>query len=304
MIRNLFLILFFIQAFLCRGQTVFFEKYPETENKIRETYNQLSILHTRGEEGKLIYAMAAPEVAVYDLFLDKIETKASEIFYVNLGGDYANFSLGMFQMKPLFAEKIEKIYLTLKITGKIDFSYTDTAASEIRYHRIKRLKNTEWQQKYLIACYEILNFKYAKKYTDTENKIRFYAAAYNYGFDAPEQEIKKWEKKISFPGRFDKPVVAYADLAFSVWEIISGEIKSDNLTETNKDRTEIVHQDSSKEIITVKKKKKAIHSPEQKLKSDSKINESAKFKPMIVTGILVMAVGFIFLFRSRRRKNH
>ena len=301
MIRTLFVTIFFIQALLGRGQNIFFEKYPETENKIWETYNQLSILYARGEEGKLIYSMAAPEIAVYDIFLDKIETKASEIFYVNLGGEYANFSIGMFQMKPLFAEKIEMIYLSLKIPDKIDFSYSDTSASEIRYHRIKRLKDTEWQQKYLIACYEILNVKYGKRFSDPEKKIRFFAAAYNYGFDAPETEIKNWEKNISFPGRFDKPVVAYAELAFSVWKLLSGKIETDKIPVNTKESEEMANRDSLKMNKAGNENNQINSLPDKKFKSYSKTHKRKKYNPMIPAGILILLICFFFFIRSRRQ---
>jgi hypothetical protein len=49
-----------------------------------------------------------PELVRYSALQDKIEITLLKALYVNLGEEYANFSIGPFQMKPSFAEKIRE----------------------------------------------------------------------------------------------------------------------------------------------------------------------------------------------------
>jgi hypothetical protein len=206
------------------GQSIFFEKYPDAKKTVTETYSRLSILQELPKEkGKIIYSIVAPEVSMYKSFLNLMETGAAEIFYANMGGEYGNFSLGIFQMKPSFIEKIEGNYKKYCKKGEYlnGLSYAhDLNLDEIRGERIGRLKSEEWQQIYLICFYEIMEVKYANKFPDLRTKISFYAAAYNYGFQSNYDEIKIWEKKISFPGRTEKPIVSYSKLAVEFLELM------------------------------------------------------------------------------------
>ena len=47
-----------------------------------------------------------PEIVRYSALRDKVEITLLKTLYVNLGEDYADFSVGQFQMKPSFAEAI------------------------------------------------------------------------------------------------------------------------------------------------------------------------------------------------------
>jgi len=56
----------------------------------------------------LAVAVIFPELVRYSALLDKIEITLLKTLYINLGDDYANFSIGQFQMKPSFAELIRE----------------------------------------------------------------------------------------------------------------------------------------------------------------------------------------------------
>ena len=49
-----------------------------------------------------------PEIVRYSALRDKVEISLLKTLYVNLGEDYADFSIGQFQMKPSFAEAIRR----------------------------------------------------------------------------------------------------------------------------------------------------------------------------------------------------
>src|SRR5674476_1475160 len=53
-------------------------------------------------------AIVFPELVRYSALRDKMEITLLKTLYVNLGEDYANFSIGQFQMKPSFAEMIRE----------------------------------------------------------------------------------------------------------------------------------------------------------------------------------------------------
>ena len=238
------------------AQNVFLEKYSEAEKTVTETYKRLTVLQELPDEnGKIIYSLVAPEVAMYKSFLNLMETGAAEIFYTNIGGEYGNFSLGIFQMKPSFAEEVEKVYPKKCKGGKYitRLKYADTAQTEIRAERIERMKSEEWQQIYLICCYEILEAKYVAKFTDTRKKISFYAAAYNYGFNSTQAEIGNWQKKISFPGRGEKSIISYSELAIAFLELMVeniSEIDSSNEIATQSENTSIAVVADTKRYLT------------------------------------------------------
>ena len=52
----------------------------------------------------LAVAVIFPELVRYSALRDKMEITLLKALYINLGDDYANFSIGQFQMKPSFAE--------------------------------------------------------------------------------------------------------------------------------------------------------------------------------------------------------
>jgi len=53
-------------------------------------------------------AIVFPEMLRYNENLEEIETQLLKSLYVRFGNRYADFSIGYFQMKPSFAEKIEE----------------------------------------------------------------------------------------------------------------------------------------------------------------------------------------------------
>lgn len=119
-------------------------------------------------------AIIFPELLRYNQLRDKLEIFGLQVLYIQFGKDYADFSIGPFQMKPSFAELIEK-------TGKNPAIITN------RKERIDLLNTTAGQFIYLRSFLRWMDKTYAhKKWHSMEEKIRFYATAYNCGFNKPE----------------------------------------------------------------------------------------------------------------------
>jgi hypothetical protein len=185
-------------------QLVFSHDYPVALDFVRQNKQELiSHLNHYNAQPHVAIPVIFPEILRYSLLRDKIETSGLKIFYINLGQDYANFSIGLFQMKPSFVERIEK-YIKKGSLGTefIElYIYPDTSsAKSIRSERISRLEDETWQLKYLACFITIVENKYSEKqWKSIDDKIRFFATAYNSGFWLEENVIRKQMKKKYFP---------------------------------------------------------------------------------------------------------
>ncbi|TAF64921.1 MAG: hypothetical protein EAZ55_09675 [Cytophagales bacterium] len=176
-------------------------------------------LSKAGAETPLVIAIAFPELLRFNQLQNHAEVTSLEFLYVNFGENYADFSIGYFQMKPSFVQKIEELLASQQLSSFQKIYSYNTAKSdiEIRKARIERLNNIEWQLQYLNAFYWLMEISYRTKYwTNTEEKLRFYAAAYNYGFWKPEKEIVQWRLSSKF--KYDNQYYNYTTLAWLFYE--------------------------------------------------------------------------------------
>jgi hypothetical protein len=152
-------------------------------------------------------AIVFPELIRYNAVYDAIEINSLKYLYVSEGKDYADFSVGYFQMKPSFAEMIEQDanqYLDddfLKLSGFAKLK--DVADNEDnRKERIARITSTQQQLIYLCAFYKICDVKFADKSFGNE-KIKFYATCYNAGYRRSYKNIIAVQAKNYFhTGKF------------------------------------------------------------------------------------------------------
>lgn len=148
-------------------------------------------------------AIIFPELIRYSSIADYIEVKGLEVLYVQYGKDYADFSIGLFQIKPSFAEHIESDILKFHLIDKFpplsalrpDLSET----SDNRRDRIIRMKREYGQLLYLEAFIRIMDTIYQDfAFHSMEEKLIFYATAYNTGYFKNEAEIRKEISRNSF----------------------------------------------------------------------------------------------------------
>ena len=149
----------------------------------------------------LAISVVFPEMVRYSALRDKMEIGLLKTLYVNLGEEYADFSIGEFQMKPSFAELIrEKAYVIpgqeSGITFKREADFDDI--TEFRKSILKDLEDLKSQLNYLITFIKICekNFKIEEK--DELSQVTFLATAYNFGFNRTETEIMNMTGKKYF----------------------------------------------------------------------------------------------------------
>ncbi len=175
-------------------------------------------------DAEITISVVFPELIRYSLFIDFFETKFLELIYIKKGSNYADFSIGNMQMKASFIEKIENFIkkndiLNEKKISIFDYKFVDL--EKIREERIYRLKSFLWQIKYLCVFYKILEYKFKNLYfKNKKEKIRFYASAYNRGFQYDEKEIKKWINRKNFPYgiNFLMEQYSYSDISADFYE--------------------------------------------------------------------------------------
>lgn len=172
---------------------IFGDKYTEAITFLYNNHWIWDTLKTNQVDPAFAIAIVFPELIRYSAIQDKIEKGGLFSLYIYYGEKYANFSVGEFQMKPSFARQLEEDLSRLpKRTAKqqaIPYNLSDTR--EARKERLKRLDNMQWQVRYLALFVRIMDHRYKnKQWTSNEEKLKFYATAYNYGYTKPADEIR------------------------------------------------------------------------------------------------------------------
>ncbi len=164
-----------------------------------------------------LFAIVAPEYTQFNHLKDKLETYSLKVFYVQKGKEYANFSVGFFQMKPSFVEQMED---SLRINEPLKRTFEkclipNPGSREARVERLKRLEQLEWQLTYLALFCELVKQRFiAPENLSEEALLPFYATAYNAGFHKSASELNRMAQYALFP-YFSKQKFNYSDIA--VW---------------------------------------------------------------------------------------
>lgn len=134
-----------------------------------------------------------PELIRYCLFQDMMETGAVKSLYVTKGAGGCDFSIGRFQMKPSFAEDLEKRWMRSGLARRYNLYFDTKDNATARRIRISRLEDGQWQCVYLAVFLKMLYLDYGSTdkhggYTqnglDTlpvREQVRLAATAYNRG---------------------------------------------------------------------------------------------------------------------------
>jgi hypothetical protein len=169
---------------------IFQEHYDDALQFISNNRWMADSLKVNSVDPNFALAIIFPELIRYSSIQDKMEMSGLLTLYVQYGEKYANFSVGRFQMKPTFAEQLEKDANNIKSQKGNAFNQTNT--SEVRMERVKRLDDIYWQVKYLALFIKVMNSKYRQiSWNSEEEKLKFYATAYNSGYSLCEEIINK-----------------------------------------------------------------------------------------------------------------
>jgi hypothetical protein len=176
-----------------------------------------SLIQSNGLNPNEVTSIVFPELIRYSSIQDKIETYALEILYVQYGKKYINFSVGEFQIKPSFAERIEMDFLRrFGEESMTNFNASDTIQNEEnRMKRVARIKSKTGMVNYLCLFWKVMASKYPVWKSEAE-KIRFFATAYNSSYWMSRQEIESFQSKKFFQVGLSitSPKYNYADIAW------------------------------------------------------------------------------------------
>ncbi len=183
---------------------VFFgDDYEDAISFINEYDVAFNRLSSHNKDQLMLKAIVFPELIRYSIFKDFFETEALEAFYVSYGSSVADFSIGRFQMKPSFVEGLEcYVRDSESLWGRYGYIavFNDTCPSAIRGERLNRMRSQDWQMRYLSCFYDITKERFpAINFQDRVEKLRFFATAYNCGFNCSEQEIRRFTYARTFP---------------------------------------------------------------------------------------------------------
>lgn len=138
-----------------------------------------------GVSARFLFALVAPKFLQFGYLSDRAQTYILKVMYVQRGKAYADFSIGRFQMKPSFIERLEQCLRAESTLCTLFPEVLFTAESERaeRAERIKRLESMEWQLVYLALFCRVVQQRFEHiVFADETEKLQFYANAYNVGF--------------------------------------------------------------------------------------------------------------------------
>jgi len=177
-------------------------------------------LEGHGIDPHIALSVIFPELIRYSSISDYIEVKALEVLYVQYGRDYADFSVGLFQMKPSFAERIEADLLTYRLADRFPSLLSlkpDTINDlQVRKARIIRLKDENGQLLYLEAFLRIMDYLCKDVAFESDaDRLRVYARAYNEGYWRGDKVIRWYgDKRYFYVGMIEpKKKYNYAEIA-------------------------------------------------------------------------------------------
>lgn len=151
------------------------------------------------EEKILAISIIAPELSQFSHIFNEIEMRTLYVIYLNSGK--SDFSVGYFQMKPNFIEKMEQYIKKYKFLKR---KYIDLLPSgskrEKRRFRLNNLSDFESQLRYLSLFIEICKLKTKNLYfKDNLEELKYWATLYNSGLELSPSEVIRQQKKKQFP---------------------------------------------------------------------------------------------------------
>lgn len=172
-----------------------------------------------------ILSVGGPELMRYSMVSDFLETGVLELSYVEFGLNYADFSIGIFQMKPSFVEQLEvsvcgNPQLLTQYQKLITYPAEDDQM--IRAERIRRIKSPEYQYLILGAFYDHCMMHYCSylEGRNSEDIVRFVGTAYNMGFNKSVEEILQYQPRENFPygAKYKGDQYAYSSVSAEIFK--------------------------------------------------------------------------------------
>jgi len=165
----------------------------------------------------LAIAVIFPELVRYSALRDRMEVTLLKALYINLGDNYANFSVGQFQMKPSFAMMVrEQSHSVLSRRSGISFKREAEYDDDLEYRKsiVEDLEDTKTQFNYLVTFIKICDKNFRTNRMDETEKLKFIATAYNFGINKSSAAIESMINRKFFNTKlFKTENYCYADVS-------------------------------------------------------------------------------------------
>ena len=181
--------------------------------------------HPQTRRACAVLSVGGPELLRYSMVSDFLETGVLELSYAEFGMDYADFSIGKFQMKPSFVEQLETL---LCVNPQLHIQYpklvTYPAGNEqvIRAERMRRINSPDYQYMILEAFYDYCRVRYCNYLDDKEPEeiVQFVGTAYNMGFEYSVREILQYQSAKNFPfgSKYRGDQYAYSSVSAEIYK--------------------------------------------------------------------------------------
>lgn len=184
-------------------------------------------------------AIVFPEMLRYSIWQDQLETSAVKGTYVSMGSQGFDFSIGRFQMKPSFVERLEKRWMKSAFPSQYE-AYFDTDNTRMaRRVRLNRMEDEIWQCVYVAMFIKITYLDYqGLSALPIKEQVQLVATAYNRGVisnvsgGGSIEILRQWASQRFFhlallPTK-DVQRYVYADLAYQRFEQTKKQQKNDD----------------------------------------------------------------------------
>ena len=169
-----------------------------------------------------VSAVVFPELLRYSEFRNELESLMNECLAF-ASEEINGFSIGLFQMKPSFAAKVEALLCEnpelKKKYASIDFG-GDLSSFDSRLKRIKRLNDFDLQVEYLKAFADFEVKTLSLEAEDFSQRLCFLATAYNYGIQTDRSVLEPVFDWQTFPSGNRHLYFSYKDLCIAASEEI------------------------------------------------------------------------------------
>jgi hypothetical protein len=195
-------------------QQIFGVKYSAAIQYIKQDKWLIDSLKCKNIDPRFALAIVFPELIRYSYLRDFIESNDLKVLYVQFGENYSDFSIGKFQMKPSFAEQLEKDYnryFTKEEKDSLQIpSFLMINEPAFRKERVKRLDNLYGQLRYLQLFFLIMQKRYNQlNFSSQSEKMKFYSTAYNLGYMKGVDYIMKGYNRKQFHTEIVMPSKLY-----------------------------------------------------------------------------------------------
>lgn len=198
--------------------TVFGKDWDKANSFLNENRDWMEpLLEKNHIPYNLAVSVIFPELVRYSALRDKMEITLLKALYINLGEEYANFSVGQFQIKPSFADRVrQEAPSVMKRRSGISFKSAASFDDITNYRKsiITDLEDAKTEFCYVIAFIKICEKKYRDEKKDDLSWLKFLSTAYNYGIDKSAEQIEQMADRRFFSTKlFGSTTYSYSDVS-------------------------------------------------------------------------------------------